>query len=54
MSKLLKFRMTKEWLVLLSEVRKAGWLEMRDLEDTGRKLHKLKAIIKEIAKGVEK
>ena len=44
--------------VILSEMRKAGWLEMRlDPEDARRRLYKLKSpeeVVKEIAKGVEK
>jgi len=44
--------------VILSEMRKAGWLEMRlDPEDARRRLSKLKSpeeVVKEIAKGVEK
>jgi len=43
---------------ILSEMRKAGWLEMRlDPEDARRRLYKLKSpeeVVKEIAKGVEK
>ena len=41
--------------VILSELRKAGWLEMRlDPEDARRRLYKLKSpeeVVKEIAKG---
>jgi len=44
--------------VILSEMRKAGWVEMRlDPEDARRRLYKLKSleeVVKEIAKGVEK
>ena len=44
--------------VILSEMRKAGWLEMRlDPNDARRRLYKLKSpeeVVKEIAKGVEK
>ena len=41
--------------VILSEMRKAGWLEVRlDPEDARKRLYKLKApdeVVKEIAKG---
>ena len=44
--------------VILSEMRKAGWLEMRlDPEDARRRLYKLKSpeeVVKEIAKGAGK
>ena len=44
--------------VILSEIRKAGWLEMRlDPEDARKRLYRLKSpeeVVKEIAKGVER
>ena len=44
--------------VILSEMRKVGWLEMRlDPEDARKRLYKLKSpeeVVKEIARGVGK
>ena len=44
--------------VILSEMRKAGWLEMRlNPNDARKRLYKLKSpeeVVKEIAKGVER
>jgi len=56
-SKLIKLCLMKERMVsvILSKMRKAGWLEMRlDPNDARKRLYKLKApddVVREIAKG---